>query len=67
MELYINNKWTESYGGNYYIAQAIMWSENGNHAYIYSTGASAEEANARLMGALSEVKLLPEAYMIDTQ
>jgi hypothetical protein len=60
MELYINNEWTECYGGNYYIAQAIMWSENGNHASIYSTGATAEEANARLMGALSEVKLIPE-------
>ncbi len=60
MELYINNEWTKLYGENYYIAEAIMWSENGNHASIYSTGATAEEANARLMGALSEVKLIPE-------
>jgi hypothetical protein len=67
MELFINNEWTKCYGGNYYIAEAIMWSENGNHAYIYSTGATAEEANARLMGALSEVKLIPETFTKDAQ
>jgi hypothetical protein len=59
MELYINNEWTECYG-NTYIAEAIVWSENGNHAAIYTTGATAEEANAKLMGALRETKLLPE-------
>ncbi|MDX6381865.1 MAG: hypothetical protein QOI57_2889, partial [Rubrobacteraceae bacterium] len=31
MELYINNSWTERYG-NAYAAEAIAWSENGNHA-----------------------------------
>ncbi|MDQ3922117.1 MAG: hypothetical protein M3248_07215 [Actinomycetota bacterium] len=59
MELYINNEWTECYG-NTYIAEAIVWSENGNHASIYTTGATAEEADAKLMGALRETKLLPE-------
>jgi hypothetical protein len=67
MELYINNDWTKSYGGNYYIAEAMMWSENGNHAYIYSTGATAEVANARLMGALSEAKLIPERFTKNAQ
>jgi hypothetical protein len=59
MELYINNTWTESYG-NCYIAEAIACSENGNHATIYTTGATAEEADAKLMGALRELKLIPE-------
>jgi hypothetical protein len=42
MELYINNGWTERYG-NAHIAQAIAWSENGNHATIYTEGLTAEE------------------------
>jgi hypothetical protein len=64
MELYINNEWTECYG-NTYIAEAIAWSENGNHATIYTTGASAEEANAKLVGALRELELAPETSMKD--
>jgi hypothetical protein len=64
MELYINNEWTECYG-NTYIAEAIAWSENGNHAAIYTTGASAEEANAKLVGALRELELVPETSMKD--
>jgi hypothetical protein len=42
MELYINNSWTERYG-NAHIAQAIAWSENDNHATIYTLGPTAEE------------------------
>ena len=64
MELYINNKWTQCYGSSY-IAEAIVWSEKGNHASIYTTGISAEEADAKLMGALRELKLIPEASMKD--
>jgi hypothetical protein len=59
MELYINNNWTECYG-NSYIAEAIAWSENGNHATFYTTSATAEEAEAKLVGALRELKLIPE-------
>lgn len=59
MELYFNNKWTECYGKSY-IAEAIAWSENGNHASIYAMGATAEEADAKLVGALRELKLVPE-------
>jgi hypothetical protein len=59
MELYINNSWTERYG-NAHIAEAIAWSENGNHATIYTVGLTAEEADAKLMGALGELKLMPE-------
>ncbi len=59
MEVYVNSYWTECYG-NSYIAEAIAWSENGNHATIYAQGASAEEADAKLMGALRELKLTPE-------
>lgn len=62
MELYINNKWTECYG-NSYIAEAIAWSETGNHATIYTTGSTAEEADAKLMGAMRELKLIPETSM----
>jgi len=59
MELYINNNWTECYG-NSYIAEAIVWSEDGNHATIYTTGSTAKEADAKLMGAMRELKLIPE-------
>jgi hypothetical protein len=57
MELYLNNKWTQYYGGCYF-AEAIMWSENGNHAAIYSTGTTAREADDKLQGALRELKLM---------
>ena len=58
MELYINTNWTESYA-NAYIAEAIAWSENGNHATISTTGITAEGADAKLVGALGELNLLP--------
>ena len=64
MELYVNNKWTECYG-NSYIAEAIAWSESGNHAAIYTTGSTAEEADAKLIGALRELKLIPETSVED--
>ena len=67
MELYINAEWTKCYSENYYIAEAIIWSENGNHASIYSTGPTAEEADAKLMGALSELKLVRETSTKDAQ
>jgi hypothetical protein len=67
MELYINTEWTKCYGENYYIAESIIWSENANHASIYTTGATAEEADAKLMGALSELKLVPERSTKDVQ
>jgi hypothetical protein len=59
VELYINDTWTERYADTY-IAEAVAWSENGNHATIYTTGSSAQEANAKLEGALRELKLLPD-------
>jgi hypothetical protein len=64
MEMYLNRSWTERYG-NAYIAQAIACSEKGNHATIYSVGITAEEADAKLVGALRELKLIPEASMKD--
>jgi len=45
MELYINSSWTKLYG-NSYIAEALAWSKSGNHATVYATGTTAEEANA---------------------
>ena len=66
MELYVNSKWTQCYG-NSYIAEAIAWSENGNHATIYCVGVTAEEADAKLMGALRGLNLVPETAMKDEQ
>jgi len=62
MELYINSSWTEHYTDTY-VAQAIAFSEHGNHATIYAMGITADEANTKLMGALRELKLLPEGSM----
>jgi hypothetical protein len=62
MELYVNSNWTKCYG-NSYIAEAISWSENGNHASIYTMGGTAEEADAKLMGALREFNLIPQKAM----
>jgi len=59
MELYINSSWTQCYE-NGCVAEAIAWSENGNHATIYTMGITAEEADAKLMGALGELHLVPE-------
>jgi hypothetical protein len=64
MELYINSEWTGWYA-NVYIAEAIAWSENGNHATISTTGSTAEEANAKLVGALGELGLRPEVSRKD--
>ena len=44
MELYINRTWTKPYR-ELYIAEAIAWSENGNHATIFTTGTTADEAD----------------------
>jgi hypothetical protein len=59
MELYLNTNWT-GYYANVYVAEAIAWSENGNHATICTTGSTAEEANAKLKGALGELGLRPD-------
>jgi hypothetical protein len=59
MELYINSSWTQCYE-NVCVAEAITWSENGNHATIYTMGSTAQEAEAKLMGALGELHLVPE-------
>jgi hypothetical protein len=59
MELYINSNWTECYG-NSYIAEAIAWSENGNHATIYTMGITAEEADTKFVSALRELNLITE-------
>ena len=59
MELYINDEWTKCYG-NSYVAEAILWSENGNHASIYATGGTADEADVKLIGALRELNLVPQ-------
>ena len=64
MELYVNSNWTERYA-NAYIAEAIAWSENGNHAAIYTTGKTAKEADDKLRGALRELKLIPQTTIKD--
>ncbi len=60
MELYLNSTWTESHGNSYYVAEAIAWSEYGNHATICATGNTADEAHTKLLSALRELKLVPE-------
>jgi hypothetical protein len=60
MELYVNSTWTECHTIAYYTAEAIAWSENGNHAAIYTMGNTAEEADAKLMRALQELNLTPK-------
>ncbi len=60
MELYSNSNWTQCYDDTY-VAEAMAWSENGNHATIYATGITADEADAKLIGALRELNLIPEA------
>jgi len=60
VELYINSSWTKLYG-HAYIAEALAWSENGNHATIFATGDTADVANTKLLNALRELRLLPEA------
>ena len=59
MELYINSTWNKRYG-NAYMAEAIARSENGNHATIYTMGQTAEDATAKLMGALQELRITPK-------
>ena len=66
MELYINSSWTERYGSAY-IAEAIAWSENGNHVTIYAMGITAEEADAKLICALDELKLISETIVKDEE
>ena len=61
MELYLNSTWTERYGNSSCVAEAVAWSENGNHATIYATGITADEADTKLLGALRELKLVPQA------
>ena len=60
MELLLNKNWTECCG-NAYIAKAMACSERGNDAAIYAVGMTTEEANAKLIAALRELKLIPEA------
>ena len=62
IELYISRNWTERYA-NAYVAEAIAWSENGNHVTIYAMGVSAQEADTKLEGALRELKLMPETSL----
>lgn len=57
MELYINSAWTW-HRGDAYVAEAIGWSENGNHTTIYATGITADEAEIKLIGALRELQLV---------
>jgi len=64
MELYVNSNWTACYA-NAYIAEAIAWSENGNHAAIYAKGKTANEADSKLRGALRELKLIPQTTIQD--
>ena len=52
MELYINTNWTACYA-NACIAEAIAWSENGNHASIYTMGGTAEGSGRQAQGCVA--------------
>jgi hypothetical protein len=68
MEVYINNEWTKRYDGDAYMAEALIWSQSSNRgASIHTTGFTAEEADAKLLGILRELKLIPETFTRDTQ
>ncbi|MBV9455333.1 MAG: hypothetical protein JOZ19_14665 [Rubrobacter sp.] len=43
------------------MAEAIGWSESGNCATIYTMSITPEEAEAKLTGALRELKWISEA------
>ena len=64
MELYVNDRWIGCYGDSY-VAEAIAWSDNGNHTTIYATGATAKEADANLVVAMRELKLIPATSVED--
>jgi hypothetical protein len=64
VDLYLNTEWIKGYE-NAYIAEAIAWSENGDHAAIYTTDSTGQGANDRLMGALYEPNLTPEKSVKD--
>ncbi len=57
MELYINSTWTKL-RENAYMAEAVAYSENGNHAVIYALGETADEADTKLISALRELRLI---------
>lgn len=63
MELYINPNWTQKYT-NAHIAEAVAFSENGNHVTIYAVGVTAEQAETKLLEGLKELKLVPEEMML---
>ena len=66
MELYINSDWTKRYE-NAYIAEAIAWLPFSDHATIYTMGLTTEEADVKLIGALRELKLVPETSINEQQ
>jgi hypothetical protein len=68
MEVYINSEWTQCYDGDSYMAEALIWSQNSNRgASIHTTGFTAEEADAKLLGILRELKLIPETFTKDAE
>lgn len=58
MEMYINSTWTKL-RENAYVAEAVAYSETGNHAVIYATGETTDEADTKLTSALHELRLIP--------
>jgi len=66
MELYINSDWTKRYE-NAYIAEAIAWLPFSDHATFFSWGRTPREADVKLIGALRELKLVPETSINEQQ
>jgi hypothetical protein len=57
MEIYVNDDWTVAYGPSY-VAEALAWSDSGNHVTVYAVGPSAQRANEKLHAGLAELGLL---------
>jgi hypothetical protein len=64
MELYINSTWTKR-RENAYIAEAVAYSEIGNHVVIYAVGETADEADTKLVGALHELRPIPRSPFVE--
>ncbi len=58
MSVYINETWIREHDC-YWIAEAVAFSENGNHVTISSCPDSPELAYDRLIAGMKELRLVP--------
>ncbi len=58
MSVYINDTWVYQYD-NCWVAEAVAFSENGNHVTISSCHDSPELAHKKLIAGMKELRLVP--------